>query len=250
MSSLEINDVALNLALFKRLRFYHVLEPNGIKFFNYNVYRIIYIILIACIIFVNLCGLLGFILRTEDNFDEIGFIQLIYCHLHSLQIVFKISVCIYNADKIWNVLDVTRINFIKSTLCSKYIKILYESRDISTKITNFLCVFITITISVWLIFPLLLNIMTIDGNKQRYENIFNFRFPVTIHVFNYYYIFFYATEAIVLLYVGYSILIIDILLISLVYVFTAQYRIHAKAFENIGHEQEFQHSKYIKQILS
>jgi len=99
-------------------------------------------------------------------------------------------------------------------------------------------------------FPLLLNITTIDGDKQRHENIFNFRFPVTIHAYNYYYIFFYITEVIVILYMGYSILIIDILLISIVYVFAAQYGIHARAFENIGQEQEFQHSKHIKQILS
>jgi len=108
------------------------------------------------------------------------------------------------------------------------------------------------TIFVWLAFPLLLNIMTIDGEKQRYENILNFRFPVTIHAYNYYYIFFYVIELIVTLYMGYSILVIDILLISIVYVFTAQYGIHAQAFKNIGYEQEqeFQHSKHIKKILA
>lgn len=240
MNSLGNNDVAFNLALFNKLRFYHIFEPNGTKIFNYNAYKIACVISIVYILSVNIWGLLGIMYTSGDEMDEIGFMQLLYSHLHCLQTSFKIAVCIYKADEIWDVLDVTRVNFMNSARCSKHIRILHEGRDTSIKITNFLYGFITLTIFVWFAFPLFVNVTTANGviNGRRYENILNFRFPVTTQSYNRHYVWFYAAEVIVTIYLGYSILNIDILLISLVYVFIAQYEMHARAFEDVGHDQD------------
>jgi len=100
----------------------------------------------------------------------------------------------------------------------------------------------------WMIFPLLLNIMaTADREgKQRYENILNFRFPMTIHLYNSYFFLIYIFELEVAFVIAYSWMIVDILLISIFYVFTGQYEMCAQAFKMIGHqEEELQYGKYI-----
>jgi len=247
MSSLQSHEVVFNLELFKKLRICHIFDPHSAKIYNYNIYRLVCIALTASIIAINLYGLLGFIVKMEDTVDEIDVIRILYIHMHVFLCVIKISVCIYNADKIWNLLDVTRINFMKSAQCLKHLKILYEYQKTSIKITNFVYVLLKISIMVWMMFPLLLNIMAAAdrGGKQRYESILNFRFPITIHLYNSFFFFIYIIELEVLFVMAYSWLVVGILLISFFYVFTAQYEMCAQAFEMIDHEEEFQYGKHI-----
>lgn len=250
MSSFTIHEVAFNLVLFKRLRFYHIFDPNSARFYNHNIYRLIYVISTLFVIGINLYGLLGFIVKMEDTVEEIKLIQILFVHMHCFLSFIKMGVCIYNADKIWDLLDVTRTNFMKSIQCSKHMKILNEYQKSSIKITNFLYVLLKITVLLWMVFPLLFNIRSLMKTSrdcaQRYDNVFNFRFPVTINVYNYYFSFFYIIETTVLLVIAYSLLLIDTLLISIVYVLIAQYEILTLAFKYIGHdEQGLQHGKDI-----
>lgn len=247
MDLFETHEVVFNLALFKKLRFYHIFDPYSATIYNYNIYRLVCIALIIFVIPINFYGLFGFIIKMEDAINEIDLIRILYIHMHSFLSIIKISVCIYNADKVWDLLDVTRVNFLKSAQCPKRIEILYKYQETSIKITNFLYEFLKITLLVWVLFPLALNIMKTADNrgKQRYESILNFRFPLKIHLYNSYFFFIYIFEIEALFVVSYSWLIVNILLISMFYVFTAQYEIYARAFEMIGHVEELQCGKYV-----
>jgi len=247
MNSLQSHEVVFNLELFKKLRFYHLFDPHSAKIFNHNIYRLVCIALIVSITAINVYGFLGFIVKMEDTVGEIELIQILYNHMHSFLSALKISVCIYNADKIWDLLDVTRINFMKSSHSLKHLKILYKYQETSIKIINFIYVLLKITVIGWIIFPLLLNITSIAdrGGEKRYENILNYRFPMKIHLYNSHFFLIYIFELEVVFIIAYSWLVIYILLISISYVFTAQYEMCAQAFEMIGHEEEFQNGKHI-----
>lgn len=242
MSSFEDHEMAFNLTLYKKFRFYYILDPKSAKIYNYNIYRLVHVAIIIFVIGVNVYGLLGFVVKMEDTVDEIKFIQIIYCHMHILLYLIKMSVCVYNADKIWDLLNVARTNFLKSPQSSKHINVLHRYQRASIKITDILYVLLQITCAAWLSFPLLFNarrlMKTSSDGTRRYENILNFRFPVTINAYNNYYFVFYVIESILVFVIAYSILLIDTLLISIVYILIAHYETLSRAFTYIGHEQK------------
>jgi len=244
------HEVGFNLPLFKSLRFYHIFDPRGAKIRDYNIYRLVCVSLTFFVIAVNLYGLLGFIVKMEHSVDEIESIRILYAHMHCFLGVFKMSVCVRNADNIWNLLDVTRINFIKSVIeRSEHgtYEIFYEHQRRSIKITNFLYGFLKTTILVWMIFPLLINVTAMaDGRKQRrYESVLNFRFPIATRSYNGYLFLIYIFELQVLFVLAYSWLIVNILFVSIFYVFAAQYEMYAMAVQMIGREEK-QYGKHIE----
>lgn len=252
MKSFKPHEVAFNLVLFKKLRYYHIFNTNSTKVLNYNVYRLGLVALTTIVLCVTVFGLLGFVTKMEDVVDDIVLLQIISAEIHNFLSLFKLNMCLYHANKIWDVLSVTRIDFLTSKQCSNHINILHRYRNTSIKITYFLSFIYVLTTSVWLITPLLFN--TFMGTPEaerirRYDNIFNFRFPVTINTYNHYYFLFYFTEGIIILFIGYGIFIIDLLLISISYVLIAQYEIHAQAFNSIRQNlQDLQNGKYIERI--
>lgn len=248
MNSFETQDVSYNLALFKKLYFYRAFDPNSPKIFNCNIYQFTSMIIVTILISINIYTLLGFIIKMDDTIDEVGVIQVLFIHMHFFLSVIKVSTCLYHADKIWDLLDVTRIQFIQSKSCLKHIKILYENRDTSVKMTNILYYSITSTVFFWsTIHPLLLNkFKTISAKNviQRYENVINLRFPVTTNVYNNNYLLFYGIEIFTIIYLAYAFIIIDTLLISISFTLIAQTKMHALAFENIGYENGHENGKH------
>lgn len=252
MDTLNENDVAFNLALFKQLGFYQIFSPYSFKIFNYNAYQlgpvVIIVITICCNTFYS--GIVFFI-EMEDTVEDTMLLQIVFIYLNYYLSIFKLYMCMYNANKIWDLLNVTRINFMTSKQCSKYIDILYKYRYSSIKITNFLSTFITMTLLAWWMFPIFVNYVfnskSDDEITPRLENINNYRYPVSIETYNHYYYIFYLIEAFSGIIIEYGILIVDVLLISISYVFIAQYEIHKMAFANIGHDHNHHISEYFEQ---
>lgn len=247
MSSLETHEVAINLALFKIFHLYNVFDPNLKKYaFNKNAYQLGIYGFSAIVLCINLYGLWGFMSSIEYDVGDLNFFQTLITHLSCFIFSLQIITYTYHADTIWDILcHITRVNFLTSKQCTKYIDILYGYREISRKITNFIFVTLTTTIFVWLIFPLFSFIARLgDDAAGRYENIFNLRFPVSIRAYNDFYLVFYIFEGIALFFLGYIMLIVDVLIISISYGIIAQYEVLALAFENVGHEEEHTNSKY------
>lgn len=243
MNLLDDDKVAFNSTLFKRLRFYHILTPHSPKVFSYNAYQLgVAFVIIYSSIF-NTLGSIGFFVDMEDTIDDIAVYQIIFTCINNVLSIFKIYMFVYNANEIWDLLDVTRINFMTSKHCLEHINILHKYRRMSIKITNFFTIAITLTVLSWWTFPIVVNNYInpkSDGcvqSAQRYENVINFRYPLSINEYNHYFYFLYVTEAINGVIIEYGILITDVILISVSYVFIANYEIHKMAFISIGHKQ-------------
>jgi len=237
MSPFEVPDVAINIELYKFSRFYHVFDPNTTEIFGYHFYRFTGILLTVCIQVCVLFGLLGFLMEMEDTINYIERFIFIFVNSSNFLSVVKICVFVYKAKDTWDLFDVTRIHFLKSEQCCKFRnEILEKVRNKSIRLTNFIFGFATMTFIIWIIYPLVVNfflIKTDQNNHQRYQNIFNMRYPVSINTYNQYFFIFYAIEVIIGSFILYNSILIDTFLVSFCWVLIAQYEILSKAFENI-----------------
>ncbi|XP_060877078.1 uncharacterized protein LOC132949959 [Metopolophium dirhodum] len=240
MSSLESNEVAINLKLFKLFRFYHLFDPNSGKLYKFNIYHLAWYIINCVIACILIYGLLGYFTEMEDVIDSIFHIQIMFCYLlYSLSLL-KIITFLYKANNIWDLLRVTRIHFLTSTQCQAHIGILHKHRNKSIKITNLISGFAIVTTLEWILFPLVLRLLSktdASDSNQRFENIFNFRFPVTVSDYNNYYFIFYIMESFIAIFMLYAYVVTDVFFISVCYVIIAQYEIIKLAYEVVNCEQ-------------
>lgn len=240
MKNMKINEVAINLNLLKRFRFYHMFDPNSAKFFNRNVYQIVCIVSLAVCVCVFLFGNVELFINIDDTINDIEFLTLLFSYFIQFICCLKINVLLYNANIIWDLIDVVRMDFLTSKLCRKNVNILYNCRDWIIKITDLYSLSgITICIE-WMLAPLLINAFDDDTTSHRKQNIFNFRFPVSIYTYNHYYILFYVMEMIPSLFIAYATIITDTFIMSLCWVIINQYRILTESFANVGFEHKSQ----------
>lgn len=246
MDTLSIQEVAINLELLIRYRFYQMFNPNSTKIKNWNVYQLACIIFSAIAQAVIIYATFGFFVETDDNLTDIECIVIIGVHFENYILLMKISIFVYNANTIWDLFHVTRLNFLTSKLCCKHMKLLYKSRDNSIKITNAYSVFTFGVMTQWLLFPIMINTFMVPENtNHRLQNIFNFRFPVTLHNYNQYYVIFCLMEMIVAMFFLYILLMVDVFLISFCWVINAQHEVLTLAFKQIGLENEQNQGKDI-----
>lgn len=239
-------DVAFNLSLFKKLRLHQLLDTNSSKLFILQVYQLGLVILIIIGFCITIFGLMGFFVQMDDTVDDMGLFLIGFLLLQSFQAVVKLSICVYKANKIWDLLDITYFNFLKSKKCIEHIKILYNYCDMSTKLTNFLSISFVGSISLWLTYPLFFNMFILtstDRLNRRFENFINLRFPVSINEYNSHYYLFYLMEAEIGFLATYGAVMIDVFLVSIFCVIIAQYKILTKTFENIGHNIKLKNGK-------
>jgi len=253
MSSFEVSDVAINIKLYKLLRLYHLFEPNSTEIFGYHFYRFTAILITVFIQLFVLFGLLGCFMEMEDTINDIEQFIFIFVNLSNFLSVMKLCVFTYKAKNTWDLFDVTCIHFLKSEKCCKYRnEILEKVRNKSIKLTNFLFGFATMTFIIWTIYPLVVNfflIKTDQNNLQRYQNIFNMRYPVTINTYNQYYFFFYTIEMILGFFILYNSILIDTFLVSFCWVLIAQYEILSEAFGSIEYKNSKFASKYFLPLV-
>ncbi|CAH1710664.1 unnamed protein product [Aphis gossypii] len=240
MSSFEVSNVAINIKLYKLLRFYHLFDPNSTDIFGYHFYRFTGIFITVFIQLFVLFGLLGCFMEMEDTINDIEQFIFIFVNLSNFLSVMKLCVFTYKAKNTWDLFDVTCIHFLKSEKCCKYRnEILEKVRNKSIKLTNFIFGFATMTFIIWTIYPLVVNLFLIktdQNNLQRYQNIFNMRYPVTINTYNQYYFFFYTIEMIMGFFILYNSILIDTFLVSFCWVLIAQYEILSEAFGSIEYK--------------
>lgn len=100
-------------------------------------------------------------------------------------------------------------------------------------------------VSLWLMCPIVLNAFTISEikNTQRLQNIFNLRFPVTLHTYNQYYLTFYVMETICAFFFMYVMLMFDLIFMSICGAISSQYEVITRALKQFGHDNDKQMGK-------
>lgn len=71
---------------------------------------------------------------------------------------------------------------------------------------------------------------------RRYENVFNFRFPVTVRVYNDYFLIFYVAEAMIIMILSQINVTFNSFFVSICCVMIAQYEVITRAYENVFHD--------------
>lgn len=248
----KIRDISYDVTTFNLLRFYHLFDPDSPKIYNYNVYQLTIIVLNVFVLCTSLYGTLGFITEMEDTVDNIGLFNIVIALMQMSLAVLKTTIPIYNADKIWNLFHITRPHNFTNKIRPEHIEIQRDYLHKTLKFTNLLLIFIMNIIVAWLIFPIILNSFKANPNvrTQRYENLFNLRYPVTINVFNDYYFVFYVFEVSLLILIVYGAFIFDaFLILYLCNIFIATYTTISQDFEIIGHEEQFLNGKLMILLL-
>jgi len=247
MESLEYDELAINFQLFSALRIFSLFDPKSLKIFNHNAYRIAGMMLLAILLCILAYGYSGHIVGSDQmkDVDETTFLVSTFVFLNTFLISFKAILIIYNTDTIWKLIRFTRIDFLSSKECSKYASIMYEGREKSVFVTNLMVVCGLILSVIWISYPLIFNAFMIGSGTsiQRYESIYNPPYPISMSVFNQYYFIFYFMELIVVYILLLVFIIFNTIFTSFSFVFVAQYEILSRAFENIGHDQEFEKGK-------
>lgn len=246
---MERDEIAINFELFQSMRIFDFLGPNSRTIYNYNVYRLTAILLITLAFFDVTFGFLGSIIGSElkETSESLAEFAMINTYLNLYVGMFKSLMITYNADNLWDVLQVTRKDFLSSHLCLKNIEILDKTRKTSISITNFFSKYLFALYCGWVLSPLIINAsMIVSGTKvPRYENVSNYPYPVTTSFYNTYYFLFYLVELIVVGNFFYFLVTFNVLFISLLYAITAQYEIISRAFEYVGHDLTPQNGKSI-----
>jgi len=245
MEKVEDDEVAINLRLLKLCRFYHMFDPNSAKFLNQNVYRLLCIVFTAVIMCVLLLGHVGMFIIKDDTLSDVDFLKLIFTYIHYYLCVFKISVFLYKVNTVWDLFDMARLDFFKSKLCRKNINMLYDCRDWILKATNCFIFVILVLCIQWMLIPLVMNAFD-DTVNHRNGNIIIIRFPVSIQTYNQYYFIFYVIELLLVFFSGYTVIIIDILIMCFCWIIIILYQILTKSFADVGYTNKPQSGEKTK----
>lgn len=238
--------VALNLTMYKQLGFYQLLDPNGPKIYGYHIYSTVLKTFLIAVQFISIFGALGFFIEMNDtvgadnkktsSFEII--VILTNCTLSSLKMYTLLS----NADVIWNMFDITCINFLQCVQNSEIITKKLVKRCVrSTKITSLIAYSFFGGMILWIMGPWFIanekhsdplnNIVS-----RRHENIINIKFPVTVKIYNQYFFAFYIMEIAIGFCIVYGSILVDAFLMSFCWIISAQYQSVTSAYKAFGHD--------------
>jgi hypothetical protein len=236
---LKPNEVSINLKLFKLYRFFHLCDLKNKTIFNCNVYHLAYYIISFVVGGIVIYGLMGYVTEKEDEVIITNDILIMYCCIVYYLCLVKIITLTYKTKNIWNLLNVIRMHFLTSTQCQKHIGILQKYRKKSIKITNYISILSFITTFLWILYPLVLMLLQkhdVYQLNQRFENIFNLRYPVTISFYNNNFGIFYIMEVSIIVILLYMHVVTEVFFISLCLTFIAQFEMIKRAYENVNGE--------------
>lgn len=233
-------NVAINMALFQRLRFYHMCHPNTKRIFGYNIYWLSCVTICLFVQTLVIFGTTGLFVKMEDallQLDSIDIFTHILVIINFYICLWKTTVILYKTDEIWDVIKVSQINFFTSEYCTRNINILLECRNRTIKLTNFYSILVICVGFQWAIYPAMVMLFKNHNADYRKRNIFDLQYPyITLHAYNQYFFVFYAIEFLIIVYLMYTTIMVDTFLMSFCWNIMAQYKILYRAFEDIGNE--------------
>lgn len=239
MDVLNNDEFVINLKLLKQSRFYCLIDPNGRRIFSYNIFRLIFLIIFVAIHMVVIYSNLGLIVEVDYQLSNVEFFLIMFADLLNSITFYKTWILLYRMDKIMDLFDVTRIDFMISKQCCKNNKILYGYRNTINKYTNFYCIFCIVVFIQWIIFAYLGHLLGPGKSEDhRFPNVINMPFPVNIQTYNQYYVIFFVLETICGVFLLYCNLMIDVYLLSYGWIIIAQYEVIYLAFKDLKIEDQ------------
>jgi len=232
------NDkISVYLSPLKRFGFYKLFDQKNLKIFNCNAYSFFYIICVIFALIIDIITILSLFLEEKVDYGTLSILLFVY--ICSISCTLNNLVLLYKANVVWDLFDITQCDFLKSRNCGKHINRMNKYLELSTKIVNKLFRFYTTIYYTWLVYPLIYNmVMTSENQDQRYENIFNMKFPVSTSTYNQYYLIFYLLELFLLTYIYSNVTMVSIFIILFYGAIIAQYEILRRALKSIGHEDK------------
>lgn len=241
-----------NLQFMKITGSYQLLMPShGLKFFNTNIYKIAFIVQILFLTIAAIMGVFS-IYSCRNNVNQI---------IHYIIVIFAIYFAIYkyyfiikNSKIIWDCMHMMSTNFLSYNDHTKEIFKIARTRS-STLILISLSLWSSIvlywSLSAILIHSSYLKIKHEHGIYKYRSNALGLVFPVTDTFYNKYFIVFYTTESIFLLFWGQMMWVFDILMISICISIEYQLKTIADSYSLLGLKdkhltRELSNSKYIR----
>jgi hypothetical protein len=240
MDTYKDSEVIINLKLLKLSRYYNLIDPNGKKIFGYNISRLIFTIIFVINFTLFVYSNLGFVVNVDYKLSSADFLLIIVINVIIFLVFFETCLLLYRLENLVDLLDVTRIDFLKSELCCKNNNILYDCRNRIKKYTDFYFIFNATTGIQWILFGLLKNVLFFDHENvnTRIPNIINMPFPVNTAVYNQYYILFFIIEFMFILMLAYCFNMIDMFLLSYGWILVFQYNVLCLTFKDLKHENK------------
>jgi len=233
---MKINDVIINLKLLKLYGFYQMFDPTCPKIYDRNAYLLLLIVITFFSQLIFVFGTLGFFIEMEDKYSPFEVVFYLYALMHTSISLWKLWIIFYNADKIWKLFDVTKLNFLWSE--NKNINTLYKSRYTNIRLTNLYFISSIMIFVIWKSIPLVTYMFTTLDEGQRNKNIINLRFPVTVSFYNQNFLMFYMLEWLSYTNIIYIMIVTETFFISFCYAIIGQYKSLEEAAKQIGHEDE------------
>lgn len=226
-----------NTALAKIIGFYHMLNPETIKYRGFNIFHsiitaflVFYSSPITMVMYLN-----GFYYWANNPTASILYLIITsYCIFLS----YKMIVIIYHSENIWNCMEITRFDFLSYRFYNK--SILEKWRTTSIKITNIYSTMIVLAFFCFITSPLLFadsyyTIKNHDGSISKYRlSVFNLYSLLSSETLNKYFIMFYSIEVLYCCVYVTVFILFDLILVTLCLAMTCQLQMISQAFESIG----------------
>lgn len=216
-----------------------MVDPHSQKIFGFNVYHFVNIVFIIFTTSMTILGLSGFFYKVHNinyNHNDVDIIFLIFYIVCITIGNLKVIIIMFKARQLRNVLEITDESFLSNTFSKRNYYKIVKCSGLLSKFFNLYFIFLLLTLTSYAIVPIVLNARSINGTTQNTEtiqkiNIINLRYPFTVETYNAFFKIFYASECIILFYIGFGVFALDLLSMTVLVVISAQYKLIASAFE-------------------
>jgi len=229
----------INMKLMKLTGLYQLLDPNTVKLFGYNIFKLGGILVIVYLAFV----LLASSMSIHYLYDFTAIVKYILTIVAMLFAMIKMYFIIRNSDLLWEFIGFTSIHFLSFDDHRK--NILINARTISLTATNTFTIH-WIFISAVYIFPSIIvedNYIKIKSENETYNefryNVINLKYPVTAEFYNNNFLMFNLIEILTILFYFHSMIIYDYLIISMCIAITYQLKTISLSYSELGYNDVY-----------
>ncbi|XP_050527601.1 odorant receptor 46a-like isoform X2 [Daktulosphaira vitifoliae] len=228
------NKFIINIKLSKFLGLISLINPNSPKLYNNNVYHIIIRLFLGYIFIIESLCVAG-LYFWNNNFNQ--FTTILEIIINSSFMIYKTVAIVKHSNKIWKILDFTRIDFMKYIYHERYT--LEKCRKKSIRLTNLYTITCYFACLSWVFMPFFTNkkfvVKDRKGNTEIYRlNVYNIFFNTSVTNYNKYYYFFHFLELIFGLGSMHFSIIFDTLLISTCFALSSQLETLKNTYSSLG----------------
>lgn len=248
---------AINLTLFKLSGFYQIVDKNTSKVFGYNVYQLLHVLLSTISATITVIGISGLFYQVDGSreYDLKLYMRLFSSIIFVLLGYFITYTVITNANNIQNLFDIAHESFSKSEHCKQ---LFYKMEIFGKNFTTYYLLYVLLffmTALAYILLPIFWNdngeLIEITQSNDNFlmVNVLNYMYPITMNIYNKFYMTIYIMESIVCAYSFYVVFTFDILVITLLNIISTQYEIILSAYGILELRDEEQNGKLLIQIM-